>query len=332
MNLHRERAEAALQLRRFELAEREAAAGLNDAPDDPELLAIQSRALFGQGRLKESLAVAKTVVSLNPAWGYGHHLLAVVYYQRAWLASYRGDGDESEECLECAQQAAEIAIQCGPDEPTFLANAALVELFQGHVAAALALSLAGLEIDPEHADSLEAAAHAWFADGAHIRALEVAKRGLSIDPENARLHTVTAEILADLGNFDEALLHSRNAVQFDPNDLRAWAVHRENLKSRIWLLRPLFAIKLKFDHSRAFCMLYCIGSLISGPLIFVALSAFLSPRLNDRWLWPAIGCSMLLFFAGAYYQPLFALISNVVWALIGGRIERRERDRPSPIG
>jgi|GEM_PF-5915287 len=326
MNLHQQRAEAALQLRRFELAEREAASGLQDNPQDAELLALQARAVFDQDRFSEALSLAKTLVSLFPEWGYGHHLIALNYHHQAWLANLQGESDESEEYLERAQQAADTALNCDPNEPFYLASASLIELFQGRVSVAIELALAGLEIAPENADCLEAAAQAWLADGSHMRALEIAKQGLSIDPENARLHLAAAEILADLGQVEQALVHSRSALQQDPNDVRIWNIHRDLLKSTIWFVRPLRTLKSYFDRSRAFCLLYLFASLIAGPLMVMAISVFLPTSLAHRWLEPAIGCGMLFLLAGVCYRQIFAIATRFAWAIVGSRIERYERE------
>ena len=72
---HRRRAQVALDLGRFQAAEREARSALSADPRDDEAQVLLARAYLGSGDYEGALKAAESCVAAAPRRGYGHYLV-----------------------------------------------------------------------------------------------------------------------------------------------------------------------------------------------------------------------------------------------------------------
>jgi tetratricopeptide (TPR) repeat protein len=205
---HKARANVALELGRYEVAERESRAALAATPRDLDAMLFLSRALLGQGRHPEAIDAAQDAVSVAPADGYAHYLLGfalqVSGQPREAIASLRE------------------AVRLQPRASRYHARLAIALIESGAKEEALQVIEAIALVTTEDALLADECARVFSALGAHARAQLFASRALTLRPSDPSTHWRLAWVLANARQFREAAASATAALELAPNYWAAW--------------------------------------------------------------------------------------------------------------
>lgn len=206
---HRRRAEVALDLGRFRVAEREARAALGADPHLEEALVILCRAHLGEGDYEAALGAATSVVAASPRRGYGHFLLGFAL-----------------QCLGRHAEAVEALRQAVSLDPSYAR-------YHGRLALALAEAQSpeaavvtidqALTMAPRDGVVLEIAARVFGIVRDLPRAETAAREFVALEPENPGAFARLTWVLSEARKYDEAIGIAREAIRLDPNNFAVWA-------------------------------------------------------------------------------------------------------------
>jgi tetratricopeptide (TPR) repeat protein len=195
------RAEAALELRRFEDAEREAREAIACAPEDPEGHGLHARALLGLKRFREAQKAAEAGLALSPGSEWHHRLRASALLKQG----LHGD----------ALGASDAAARLAPDLGLAHYSRALALSELKRVREAREANLLAIELDPQNPDLRRHLGDLFLADDpkaaeAHYRSC------LAIDPRDAHALNNLGVALTRQRRSYEAAATFRSALLLDP--------------------------------------------------------------------------------------------------------------------
>ena len=256
MKLHVERARAAMQLERWDLAEQSIGLALAEEPNNAVLHVMQAEVHYRKGQYVAATESAREAIGLAPQWSVGYYWLTYCL-----LADFRAAGDRER----LAAEAADAAIACDPDDPDNYSARADAARCAGRHEQALEFAQVGLALDPEHAGCLRAAARAETGLNRPEAAELTLRRILAIDPESTFAHEHLASALLLQHRSADAYEHVKTLIRKAPDDENVRAIYGEVVRHQHpivrWLLRsgdwwfdwiyvviplgfvPLFAIK-----------------------------------------------------------------------------------------
>lgn len=211
MSAHLQRAWAALERARYDLAEKEFRLVLAEDPDDARSHAGLALCLTEMEKFDEAEAEAKAAVSMAPDVDFCHYVLGRVLFDRNRL-------DE-------AIAAANEAIRLDPEDANNRSLLASAFSRQRKWSECLAAADAGLAIDAEHEGCTNLRALALTHLGRKDEASSTIAGALERAPESSLTHTNQGWALLHRNDPKASLEHFREALRLDPgND---WA--REGL-------------------------------------------------------------------------------------------------------
>lgn len=230
MNVHVERARAAIELKRWPLALEALAHALGEEPEDPYLHVLRSEVLYRSGNYRDSRRAAHDAIALAPEWSWA-------YYWLAWgLLSDVAAGPDR---VVRAAPVADAALAYDPDDPTNHYLRAEVGRIAGRPEEGLVFAYSGLRLDPEHTPCLQSQAACEIDLNEHAEAERSLRRLLALSPESLFGHENLAKVLLEQGRFVEAYNHAKTAVNRDPTDPDIVAVYREAVSQQHVLARGL---------------------------------------------------------------------------------------------
>lgn len=221
VNVHAQRARAAIDMERWELALEETAKALADEPNSSELHAIRAQALYQMRDYREAGESARVAISLDPEWFYPYYLLS-------WciLSDVLAGPDR----LDAAREVADAAMAVAPNEPANHFLQAEIAYFSNQPAEGMKFALAGLALDPENKSCLKALTSCQLAMEDYVAAEGTLRRLLSLDPESAFAHENLTRALLGQSKYANAYEHARTAVRLEPNDADLRQLYRETVR------------------------------------------------------------------------------------------------------
>ena len=197
------RAQAALELGRWQEAVHEALRAIGEDPEGPSGHYFLGRALLELGREEEALHALETACAKSPTWSPPHVLRSDVL---RFAGSYRQ-----------ALAAAEEALRLDPHSATAHMAVALSAQKLGDAARARGESGRALALAPHSAPLHRCAGDVFLAQHANAQAESQYRRSLELDAGDALALNNLALALQRQGKADEALDAFRAAVNADPN-------------------------------------------------------------------------------------------------------------------
>lgn len=199
-----DRAEALMELGRYEQAIPLLTRSLAESPDDSYLHCRLADAHFYLKDFSNAESFAQRALHLNPNSDYAHFRLAWVYMV---LHHYSA-----------ALEHARAAISVDPDDEMNLYTLAWAEYHSGHYKQALAAAEGAIKLGPDNADLHELMADLQFNMDRKKEAEKHYREALKHNPESASIHCCLGECLAAQNKIYEASEHILNAVKIEPDN------------------------------------------------------------------------------------------------------------------
>jgi tetratricopeptide (TPR) repeat protein len=244
MNLHRERAQAAIEFERWEIAIAAAVDGLCESPDCPDLFAALAYSYCKLGKLDEAQAAAELMIELAPEWQRGFILLMEVYRLRGNLAVGQRKGQLAWRHFDRARSLGFEALRISSNSAALIAHISMITKVLGNDSEANSLALQALEINPECPAALNVYSRAHADAGNRIEAEAAVRRALAIVPEDPTFHFMLAEFLFSRNEFRDAYKEVRTALQLDPSNAEAQQLYTRILQTQNALVRGLLHVHL----------------------------------------------------------------------------------------
>jgi|GEM_PF-3615101 len=288
MKLHIERARAAMDLERWDLAQENLGRALAEEPNSAVLHVLQAEVHYRKRQYLEATDSAREAISLAPQWSVGYYWLTYCL-----LANCTASGDVER----LAGDAADTAIACDPEDPDNYAARAEVARVAGRSKQSIDFAREGLSIDPEHRNCLRLVALGEIGLKRPEAAEITLRRMLSLDPESNFAHEHLSSTLLMQGRSAEAYEHVKALIRRDPDDEDVRLIYGEVVRHQHpvarWLLR---SGDFWFDWIYAFV-----------PLGFVPLLSIKWLQLDEPWktlftilavLWLLLCCAYSVVAAG----------------------------------
>lgn len=205
---HKARAEAALEIGRYPLAEKDARAALAAVPKDVDALLFLTRALLGQSRHDEAETAARLAIECAPTDAYAHYLLGFVLQ----VAGRHAD----------AVAPLREAVRLQPRAPRFHARLAIALCESGAKDEAKTVIESVASMSVEDASLVDECARVYSALAQHERAEQFARRAVALRPTDPTTHWRLAWVLANQRAFALSAEASIAALELDPNYWAAW--------------------------------------------------------------------------------------------------------------
>ena len=198
-----QRALAAIELKRWDVARRELTRSLADNPQDPRALSLMAACSFNLHEVATAIEQSKLAINADPTWTHSYYVLSLCYTS---LKRFKE-----------AETAIREAMLIEPENPDFLMVLANLQFAKMSWEAGLALLEQGLAVDPGHASCLRLTAYGLRQLGRLADAEEVVKKALSLHPEDARLYAEAGwtAIRTDANAAEE---HFGEALRLNPGD------------------------------------------------------------------------------------------------------------------
>lgn len=230
MDKHVERVRAAMELKRWSLAQESLTEAFAETPNSALLHVLQAEVHLRQGDYVAATDSAREAIALAPDWSAGYFWLTYCL-----LTNCMASGDAER----LAADAANTAIECDPDDPDNYAARAQVARFGQKHEQALRYAEQGLRIDPEHLPCLRHAAEALVALARNDAAESTLRRILSLEPESLFAHEHLARLLLAEGRRAEAYEHVRVIIRLAPDNADVRDVYGEVVRHQHPLARWL---------------------------------------------------------------------------------------------
>jgi len=210
-----DRAEALIELGRYEQALPLLAQSLAGTPDDDWLHCRMADVYYHLNQLDKAMEHAGRALHLNPQSDHPHNRLAWIYLERKHF----------DKALEHAR----AAISIDADDGHNLYCLAWAELHTGHHKRALAAAESAIKLDPENGVLHGLLGDLMLEANKPARAEIHYREALRHDPQSARSHCNLAIALAARKKLHEAADHYLLAVKLEPEN----AAYREKLFAHV---------------------------------------------------------------------------------------------------
>jgi len=258
MSAHEQRAWAALERSRYDLAETEFRAALAEDPDEAQNHAGLALCLTERERFDEAEAEAKAAVGMAPDIDFCHYVLGRVLFDR----------NRFDEAIAVAGE----AIRIDPQDANNRYLLAMVFSRQRRWSLCLEAADAGLAIDAEHEGCTNLRALALTHLGRKDEATNTIAGALERAPESTLTHTNQGWSLLHRNDPKAALEHFREALRLDPSN--DWA--REGLltalKASNGFYRGVLAFFLFMQRKGAAARWMIIVGIIVGQQVLFRVS------------------------------------------------------------
>jgi tetratricopeptide (TPR) repeat protein len=250
-----QRAWAALEHGRHEIAEKEFRLVLAEDPDDAHCHAGLGLCLSEQEKLDDAEREAQLAIGIAPHFDFTHYVLGHVLLKRNRFKE--------------AEKSANEAIRLDPDDAN---NRYLLSLLFGRQRQwkdSLEAADAGLAIDAEHDGCANLRAHSLTHLGRKEEAATTIAGALERSPENSLTHSNQGWALLHRNDPRTALVHFQEALRLDPSN--DWA--REGLLTALKASNPFYRGVLAFflflqRQGSAARWIIIIGILVGQQFLF----------------------------------------------------------------
>jgi tetratricopeptide (TPR) repeat protein len=312
MNSCSQRVRAALSIRRWEIARREAERGLAEDAESSELLTLLGFALLASGELAEAEQRAREAAGIAPDWSEPFRLLAHVKLEIVRKTSVDKPSVRNVH-LRQGCEAARSALMLDPDDPDNYFVMALLRGLDNDVQDARNHALWGLAIDARHAGGLRALAWVESLHGHKDIAIDRYREALAIDPLDASGHHLLAECLYDRNEFAEARRHVALAVELDPADDDIVRAYQHYVMTQSRLVAGLARLENGLKTSSLLRGCWFVAGVFGLPFVVHAVATWINPATADGWLVPAIVAGWFGAFS-AFHTAWLRASMRGVWA------------------
>jgi len=225
MSAYLTRAKLLLATHRPVDAEREARTGLEQNPQNRELLHVLASALADQEKIPAAREVVQELIGVAPSWADAHLMLCYIeleskHYKKAELAALD-------------------ALRLAPDSAIAHQNLAVCYLRQQRWAEALEKAEAGLALDAENTGCANVRAIALSHLGRKLESTHSADNALRRNPQSSQTQATAGFVQLAGGDHKRALEHFAEALRLDPENDVARNGLVESLKARNPIYRAL---------------------------------------------------------------------------------------------
>jgi tetratricopeptide (TPR) repeat protein len=267
-----QRAWAAYQAKRYDLAEKEARGALALAPNNPDALSILSICATERKDRATAVQFAEQAITHGPDIALYHYRLALVHGRF-------GDHQAAEPPLK-------TALELDPSFAPAYSLYAWVYFARGHINIALRAIDEALKYDPHEAYALNLRIVLLQARGDQQAAHRAAMEALRINPENTQAHTMVG--MQELRNrkHKRAIPHLKAALELAPDAPKVQMAYVQALEGQSYLSRTILQPNHFFSYPILtpfwpFCWaLYLMSRQLEGPV----------------FLWPWIGIAIAIAF------------------------------------
>lgn len=221
---------AALNVGRFEIAEKLCRERLSEETYSGEILIPLGEAVAGQGRHKEALTILKQVVGPSP------YLFAARLYIASISLSLGGPIHRRE-----ASKALDSALELNPESSEAKYYMAELEIAAGRNAEALRWIDQALKDNPTDTESLATRAKVLFLLGRKTEAIATNRMAMRESPDDATSHVMQALLHYDRGDYPAAALASREALRLSPGHPAACTLLADATRRQYILYRVLMS-------------------------------------------------------------------------------------------
>jgi len=309
------RARAAMELKRWEVAWREIAGALAQAPDNVVLHATKAEIGYRLENFSEAREAASEVVRLEPEWNAG-------YIWLAWIVM--GDAEAGEQRPAQAVALAERALECDANDSFGYYVRAAAASFAWDASGACRYASQGLAIDPQHEGCLKSLAAAQIERQRDADAAVTLRRMLELKPESVFAHAELARIALRGQRYHDAYAHVSTVIATNPES----ASLRELYSEVVSHLHPVARFFLRIERAlETYPSLGFVGGLMALVPVF---SLTLLPKDTST----AVGASLTalgFFFAMAVLcsgaLAIFAADTVIAWSGKFSRLVPETRSR-----
>ncbi len=217
-----QRALAAIELKRWDIARRELTNVLAQSPQEARALSLMSACSFNLGEVDTAIEQSKSAIKCDPKWTHAYYVLSLGYTSKGRFRE--------------AQRAIKPALAEEPENPDYLMVMANLHFAEVRWKEGLQLLEHALSYDPAHASCLRLKAYGLRQSGRTADADEVVKQALSLHPEDARLYA-EAGWAAIRKDASEARTHFEEALRLDPTDPSYIRAVQEARSQNRWYFR-----------------------------------------------------------------------------------------------
>ncbi|MBY0549513.1 MAG: tetratricopeptide repeat protein [Candidatus Obscuribacterales bacterium] len=271
-----QRALAAIELRRWDVACRELTRALSESPNDARALSLLAACNFNMGEVNRAIEQSKLSIESDPVWTHAHYVLALCY--------------TSVKKFKEAESAIQEALAIEPENPDFLMVFANLQFARMNWERGLALLEQGLATDPSHASCLRLTAYGLRQLGRLEDADEIVKKALALHPEDARLYAEAGwtAIRTDAAAAEE---HFGEALRLNPEDKSFVRGMKEAQFQSKWFFR---------------CFRYMFKPWICVPYygLWILFSPHISTQAANLWLYGPILFLLVCSILNAFWEFL----------------------------
>lgn len=232
-----QKAQAMMNLGRFELALKELQLALAQDPNNVDALLSITICYLELGEFEEALVYSKKILGLDPNEALGH------YYQAYALLNL--------EKKDQAETHIKEAIRLDPESAEFYGLLSLIYLQKKQWEKALEYAEQGLQFDPDNTLCLNNRTQALNKLGRKEEMIANIEETLAKDPENAYSHAVTGWARLERKDFEKARTHFAEALRLDPSNQLARAGMIEALKNKNVFYRIFFSFFIWMSRHQA---------------------------------------------------------------------------------
>jgi TolB-like protein len=163
---------------------------------------------------REARSYFERAIELEPRFARAHAGLAMTYA----LHAVYGRGPEVMQSLTKAEEVARRGLEIDDSIPQLRFAIAMVEMFKGNLAAAIAEISRAIELEPSYADGYGLLARILHFAGRPEEGLEAMERAIALNPRVPALYLmVKGALLHQLGRNEDALEQLRASVEMSPH-------------------------------------------------------------------------------------------------------------------
>ncbi|MDR3110346.1 MAG: tetratricopeptide repeat protein [Planctomycetaceae bacterium] len=273
-----ERVNVLVDMKRYDVAEKELREHLKTFPDDAHahtflawcmMLSVQQSKTSNRKKLKEIISEAETGVALAPEWDYGYYILA-------WCVDSLGNHRKAIKIID-------KAIELSPEDAWYHYERGYAYYRLNKYNKARISFQRALKFDPEHYDSLRLLAHIESETGRKELAIQYADAAIHISPEDSNVFAAKGFAMIGVRTHDEVFRVFMEAIRLDPNNV--WAKRGlKYVQSDLWFLPQIWVrLKMNFLSIPAWlrflflpvCVLFILCA-VGSDQIFTPLAIFFS--------------------------------------------------------
>lgn len=314
MGLAYDKALALYRHRRYAPAREELGRELAEQPNSSYAHALMALCYAAESNCVAGRAAAEAAITAEPTSAFAHYSLAWVLYRDTTFASARRADlhfcsnkvqDRRRRALKRAKASLQEALKLKPDNADYHGLLAFVLHDMGQYRKSLVSARQGLAIDPQHSESLKAAALGARATRSVEEAAEASEAAIRSAPDGAVAHAIHGRTLLLAGRYDEAMHHLVEGMRLDPENGYVQAQFLEGCRARFAIYRVLLRARRKGRwpiqrHGLVFSLLLLVLAIVPTSLAAWICDHLLNKKMEPGIFVLSLAPVLMLIFARRY--------------------------------